>query len=371
MVAFWLLILALVALGFATWPLWRRQTGGRDRRLDVYRQQLAEIDQELASGLLTPEAGAAARLEVERRLLRAADSMAGEVTETGDRTRRAPFVLLSVAAVVAATALYLALGRPDLGGNPHQDPGRERIAAGDSQMSLNQLVDSLIAHLEQNPEAMEGWQHLRRAAPALNRQADWSAALARAVAARPDNFDLRVYYLESLLALGQGQVTPAAELALRQAMAMDPKAPVLRYYQGLALLQGGKAAEAEAVWQDLLAETPPDAEWRGQIARRIAEARQMQGKSPAPSAAAQAILELPPEAQAAQIRAMVEGLAARLEDEPDNGPGFLRLARAYRVMGEAEKAAAAYHRALEIAERQGNAAAVASIQAEMQAGDGS
>lgn len=337
MVTVWLVLLGLAALVFATWPLWRRRAGGRDRRLDVYRQQLAEIDQELASGLLTSEAAAAARIEVERRLLRAADSMERATPATGEGARRWPLLALSAAAIIGAAAFYLVLGRPDLGGSPHQDPGRERIAAGDSELSLNELVDNLLGHLAENPEAMEGWQHLRRAAPALNRQADWAAALARAVAARPDNFELRVYYLESLLAMGQGQVTPAAELALRQAMAMDPKAPVLRYYQGLALMQGGKAAEAEAVWQDLLAEAPPEADWRGQIMRRIAEARQVQGKAPAPNAAAQAIMELPPEEQAAQIRAMVEGLAARLEGEPDNGPGWLRLARAYRVMGEAER----------------------------------
>lgn len=370
MIAIALVVLGAIALSFATWPLWRKGAQGRDRRLDVYRQQLAEIDQELESGLLTPEAAAAARLEVERRLLRAADALENAAPAAADGTRALPFIILSVAAVAGAVALYLALGRPDLGGSPHRDPGLERIAAGEGEVSLHELVDKLIAHLDQNPEAMEGWQHLRRAAPALNREGDWAAALARAVATRPDNFELRVYYLESLIALGRGQITPAAELALRQAMEMDGRAPVLRYYQGLALMQKGKAAEAEEVWQALLADAPPEAEWRDQIIRRISEARQAQGKPPVANAAAEAIMNLPPEEQAAQIRAMVENLAARLEDEPDNGPGWLRLARAYRVMGEGDKALQAYGRALDIAERQGDQAAVNSIRAEMQA-DGS
>jgi cytochrome c-type biogenesis protein CcmH len=41
------------------------------------------------------------------------------------------------------------------------------------------------------------------------------------------------------------------------------------------------------------------------------------------------------------IRGMVDGLAARLQQNPDDAAGWQRLANAYRVLGEDEKAAEA------------------------------
>lgn len=362
----WLVLAGMTALAFvlATWSVWRRPgAADAERRVDVYRRQLQEIGSEEARGVLATSDAAAARLEVERRLLRAAE---GESPE-GSR-KLSPLVLLTIVGLAfgASGAVYLKLGQPTLAGSAHRSPGEALASPEDKDgPSMNVLVDRLLAYLGENPEEMEGWTHLRRAAPALGREADWARGLRQAVDARPENADLKVLYAESLIALGGGQMTPAAALALAEAEALDPSHPALRYYQGLALLHDGKAAEAEAHWRALLADAPPEANWRGQIERRIAEAELRQGKTPELNeTAAGALMAMAPEDQERAIRGMVDGLAARLEADPSDGDGWLRLARAYGVLGEGEKARVAYAQAAKIAEAEGDGALAEAIAAE-------
>lgn len=356
--------MALVALALATLPLWRGPRRGAEAdRLSVYGRQLAEIDGEEARGLLTAEAARAARIEVERRILRLGEATADGMT--ADYGGRGLLAGAAVAAVAGAFGLYLWIGHPGLPDQPARHEGDaplKQAAAG--APTLDALVDKLIAYLDANPEAMEGWSHLRRAAPALGREADLAAALERAVRARPQNMDLRVLYAESLILMGQGQVNPAARLALQEAMAVDPSHPAVRYYTALALLQANKPAEAEDVLQKLLAEAPPEAEWRGQIVEKINEAQAAQGKGGDKADAAAAIAAMPADQQMQQIRAMVDGLAARLESAPDDAEGWLRLARAYRVLNEPEKAAAALARGRAVAEKSGDKALVTGFDAE-------
>jgi cytochrome c-type biogenesis protein CcmH len=60
------------------------------------------------------------------------------------------------------------------------------------------------------------------------------------------------------------------------------------------------------------------------------------------------IEDMTEEDRQAAIRSMVEGLAARLEAEPDDPEGWLRLAQARAVLGEPGAAREAYDRALEV-----------------------
>lgn len=155
-------------------------------------------------------------------------------------------------------------------------------------------------------------------------------------------------------------MSPAARLALTQAAALAPDHPALRYYTGLALMQDNRPAEAEAVWQKLLDDAPQDADWRGQIAEKVAEAQAAQGKN----SAASAIAALPADQQMQQIRTMVEGLAARLESAPDDAAGWLRLGRAWRVLGEPDKAKAALDRGSALAGKAGDKELMAAFATE-------
>ena len=52
-----------------------------------------------------------------------------------------------------------------------------------------------------------------------------------------------------------------------------------------------------------------------------------------------------------QVQAMVDGLARRLEEQPQNLPGWVMLARSYETLERFDAAAQAYHRALQEARR--------------------
>ncbi len=359
-------VLAAVALVAATWPLWRapKKTAGADR-LTVYRRQLAEIEMEAARGLLDEKSAAAAKLEVERRILRVADTDA----EQSDRVPKGLIVGAAVAAVAFAAGLYQIIGAPYLPGVPRDNPGAEIVESESGESAtMSSLVDRLLSYLNDNPEAMEGWGHLRRATTALNRNADMSQALERAVAARPQNMDLRMLYAESLIVMGEGQIGPAARLALDQAAAIDPTYPALRYYQGLTAMQDDNPVEAERIWKALLAEAPADVPWRDQLTARIAQAEQAQGKAPTgvDGDAAAAIAAMSSEDQEAVIRGMVENLAARMEQTPDDLMGWLRLARAYEVLGQPGEAITALDKAAAAAAKAGDVTASKEIAAERQ-----
>src|SRR5271167_527464 len=81
----------------------------------VYRDQLQELDRDLARGLITPADADAARLEIQRRLL-ATD----KVQAPPSRLSRSPVLALIVFVVIAGGAVgsYLWLGAPGLPDEP-------------------------------------------------------------------------------------------------------------------------------------------------------------------------------------------------------------------------------------------------------------
>jgi len=159
---------------------------------------------------------------------------------------------------------------------------------------------------------------------------------------------------ETLVAAAQGRVVREARLAFAAAIEADPGNSRARYYAGLAMAQDERLEDAIAVWQALAADSQPGspllALLRQQITRAAAELgidppliAQPEGAAPrGPSAAdVEAAQEMAPEDRQAFIRSMVEQLATRLEEDPADPDGWLRLTRAYTVLGESDKARAA------------------------------
>ena len=177
-------------------------------------------------------------------------------------------------------------------------------------------------------------------------------AYRRAISLKPDQPQLHAELGEVLVLEAGGTVTPAAEAEFGKS-GNDPRA---RFYGAEADLQRGDNGAAKTALQALLADAPVDAPWRKIVAARLAEIApgepQAGAKTPAgPTgqdiAAAQSIS---PEERQAMIRGMVERLAARLDQNPDDKEGWTRLARAYDVLGETEKARAARARAAAVEE---------------------
>ncbi|WP_138381011.1 c-type cytochrome biogenesis protein CcmI [Luteithermobacter gelatinilyticus] len=358
-----MVLLLVSALIFVVLPLLKKQPCAEDERADlaVYRAQLRELEQDVADGRLAEEAAAAARLEIERRLLRAAEREEGSVKAGQVMPRTA---LLAVVIIFAMSALYLELGRPGMPDFPTASPAQDAPVDDESRKVL-EIIEKVEARLADHPEEKTGWLLLGQLE---NRRGNYGAAaraLQNAWQLEPDNFDLLLMYAEALIAAAEGRVTPASLFALQQADRLRPDQPGTLYYLGLAEYQAGQVDKALTLWTKILEISPPDAPWVDQVKTVMAAARgdgrprkdsSRQGapaQNPAPNMPPlseeqiQAVENMSPEQQQAMIRDMVERLAARLQENPQDGAGWARLGRAYRVLGERAKARAAYEKALE------------------------
>jgi len=365
---------AASAVAILLWPLLRVREAAPDRALyDValYRAQLAEIERDRARGALDEKAHAAALLEVQRRLLAAsagADDAAAPRAEGQGVAGRWVLLLAGLLVPVLALAIYLPAGSPDL---PAMPLAERRAAEARAQNEPETLLAALRARLAQLPpdsaQALEGWLLLGAAERRRNRFAQAAEAFARAHAIRPDP-DIGTDWAEMLIADADGRVPEQARALLRAAQAARASGPGserARFYLGLAAMQAGDPAAALGFWRPLLQEAPAEAPWLALLRQRIAEAEAAlagagaagsarpappaSGPSPEQMAAASA---MPPEQRAAMIGAMVEGLAARLRETPDDAEGWQRLARARLVLreGRAAREAAMRARALRPAE---------------------
>ncbi len=329
--------LMTVAAVFAVlWPLGRRyrsQTGGTEAT--VYRDQLAEIDRDLAGGLIGAAEAESARIEISRRLLAATHAEAGPEARPSKLLRRAVAVVALVGIPVAAAALYLPLGSPQIG----DFPLASRSKAPDGQQPLVNLVAQVEAHLEKNPTDGRGWTVLAPVLSRLGRYDDAVRAWRNAIAYGGDGSERRADLGEALMAAAGGIVTGEAKAEFERALALNAGEAKASYFLGVAAEQDGRNADAAAIWKSMLANAPADAPWRAVVQTALAR---VGGVAPALTDDAMAAARDMKETDRNEmVRGMVDRLAARLKQNGDDVDGWLRLVRAYLVMGEREKASLA------------------------------
>ena len=356
--------LTSLALAMLLVPLLLRQRGATSRdayNLAVYRDQLAEVERDLARGSLAADEAEAARTEIARRIL--ALSPAEAAAGAGSM----PLALATVAILflpVAAWMLYWQLGSPAL---PDQ-PFAERTASGatpagatnPAHVDMTEAVKRLGAHLKEHPEDLTGWLLLARSELGLGGYQEAAEAYAHAAELSGNRTDIMGDWGEAQVLAAGGTVTPAARTAFEAGLRDPENAPRSRYYLAFAQLQAGDVKGALDAWVALAAEAPADAEWLALVHQRIAQAAKALGIDPAtltPAAgagrsavasAAQASAGAAPEERQAMINAMVERLAARLETQPDDVDGWTRLGRSYMVLNQPDKAREAYARAVKL-----------------------
>jgi cytochrome c-type biogenesis protein CcmH len=325
-------------------PRRERETAG----LAIYRAQLGDLARDRERGLLSESEVAALKAELERRMLKIAGKPEPETRPW--RARPSGLIAVVLLLPIAALGLYLALGQPGLRGHPHAEVAAQSPPPNDSQSpEVAKLVAQLEQRMAQHPQDPVGWRLLGHAQGGLGRWSDSAASYAHAVAAGGGDADTLAQWGEALVLAGGGTVSPAAEDVFRRALAADPKEPRARYYQGLLRLQSGDPKGAVALWRELAAQGPADAPWAAFIEERIRLAEQMAEPAGPSEQDVAAAAQLSPEERDAAIRAMVDRLASRLEREPNDLEGWLRLARAYDVLGEAARRRGALERAAALA----------------------
>ncbi|NIA72222.1 c-type cytochrome biogenesis protein CcmI [Pelagibius litoralis] len=368
---FWLLAGTLTALVVAVLltPLLRRPENAAERSAydqAIYRDQLLELQEDRRRGLLKDTEAEAARREIERRLLLSdATATASDTTASpaapGGAVRWLAVGLVVLLLPLAGMAIYLHYGTPGLPGLSFA----ERQDGGGIEAEM--LVAQLERRLAGSPEDAEGWLVLARVYERSGRFGDAAEAYRRIIALGRGGAEAHASLGEVLVAAAQGQIGRDARLAFAAAIEADPANPRARYYAGLAMAQDGRLEEALTVWRSLAADAPADAPWRAVVEQQIANAARSLGQEVPPAAAPEmgggegaargpsgadieAMQALSPEERAAFVRSMVEGLAARLEEQPDDPDGWLRLARSYAVLGNGEAAGEALARAAPLIE---------------------
>lgn len=335
--------MALIAVGFVIVPLLRRpsitETPARaEYDLAVYKDQLREIERDRARGVLDEEQAAAARLEVERRLLAAASARASDGTAPhAARLPRALALVVALILIPAAGLIYLQLGAPWLAEFDGSLANREQ----DAQRQFADMIGQLEQRMKEAPDDRRGWVLLARGYARLGRLAEAEAAQQRAIALSLDDgeaAEIAAGYGQILVEVHQGVVSPDARAAFTQALERNPAQPQARYFVGLAKLQAADNQGALADWQALLADAPPDAPWRAGLEAQV---KQVQAELAAPA---------DPTERQAMIESMVAGLAERLAESRESGGGtaeeWTQLGRSYRVLGRLPEARDAYAEAI-------------------------
>src|SRR5882757_9670425 len=264
---FVLALMTAAAIFAVLWPLGRAarpQNDGNEAVVD--KDQLTEIDRDVAAGLIGASEAGAARVEIGRRLLAAADSQREPPVASNIKLRRSAAVLPLVGVPIVASALYLPLGSPRLG----DFPLAQRTRAPDGTQPLDNLVAQVEQHLEKNPTDGRGWNVLAPVLAGLGRYDDAVRAYRNSITYSGDSAERRADLGEALAAAAGGVVTSEAKAEFERAIGLNADDVKASYFLGVAAEQDGRLAEAATIWRRMLAKAPSTAPWRPLVLAALA-----------------------------------------------------------------------------------------------------
>lgn len=351
-------IVTLALLG----PVARARSAASDapgrHDMEVYRDQLAEVDRDLADGLVDEAQAEVARTEISRRLLAA--SRKSEAAESegakspNHRLQRVAVYAVAIFMPLTAVITYLELGRPDL----PQLPLSARLQAEPENTDIAMLVARAEQHLAENPADGRGWAVLGPIYMRTGRFAESAEAFRKSIALLGPSPARLASLGEALFSASGGIVTEEAVLAFQTARELDPNDPRPQFFLAIGMAQAGKRDEARAAFNAMMATAPEGAPWIAAVESQLAALDAPSGPLAGPIAGGDgmapgnptaadiaAAQDMSPEDRQAMIGSMIERLEARLADNPDNIEGWLRLVRSHMVTGNRDKAQSALDRA--------------------------
>ena len=355
----------LVALMLAYIRRQQRGTGPMQYDEDLQDQidQLmlarATLDEDHQTGQLSDSDFAATCLDIDRRLLGLSQQVAqASASSPKDQTLTRLAVGLAIILPLGAALIYATLGRPDLRDNPLVDRAAEIASRSETitatKKNLAQNLARAQAATVTTPDDIESWLKLAEAAASVNDSATEIRALRMARQLTNDDPSVLSLLAEALSRAADGQVTVPARDLIDTVLATDPDEPRALFLSGLAAFQDGDNQAAVTRWQRLLSISTADAPWLPIVRANIAQAAEAGGIAlpPANGPDADSIAaaaDMTAKDRQAMILSMVESLRDRLDETPDDTEGWLRLARAYDVLGDRAAAFTALARATDSA----------------------
>ena len=355
----------LVALMLAYIRRQQRGTGPMQYDEDLQDQidQLmlarATLDEDHQTGQLSDSDFAATCLDIDSRLLGLSQQVAqASASSPKDQTLTRLAVGLAIILPLGAALIYATLGRPDLRDNPLVDRAAEIASRSETITATKENLAQNLARAQAatvaTPDDIESWLKLAEAAASVNDSATEIRALRMARQLTNDDPSVLSLLAEALSRAADGQVTVPARDLIDTVLATDPDEPRALFLSGLAAFQDGDYQAAVTRWQRLLSISTADAPWLPIVRANIAQAAEAGGIAlpPANGPDADSIAaaaDMTAKDRQAMILSMVESLRDRLDETPDDTEGWLRLARAYDVLGDRAAAFTALARATESA----------------------
>jgi cytochrome c-type biogenesis protein CcmH len=291
MTTFWVVagIFIVGALLFVLPTLWskreRRADVARDAtNVNIYRDQLAELDSDLRSDILTREQYEQSKRELQQRMLQ--DIPAGETAPTASlatsaaimsgRSNIATITLTTLAVPVLAVSLYLWLGntrallpQPPMG---EQAP----MSAEGGHPDFSSVLENLVARLKNQPDDMEGWLMLGRTYAMMQRFNEAKEAYEKVLALAPENPEVLTDYADIVAMTNNGSLIGKPLELIDKALRLDPQNPKALALAGTAEFERRRYKEAAAYWERLLALVPPtETELVESVRSSIAEAKSL------------------------------------------------------------------------------------------------
>jgi cytochrome c-type biogenesis protein CcmH len=335
-------LMTAAAILAVLWPLGRKAVAGRGGNdLAVYQDQLEEIGRDRGAGLIGQAEAEAARVEVSRRLLAAADVEATAAQPTASAAqslwrRRVAAIAALIVLALLPLCFYLVLGSPNVPGQP----AFARVKAVPGDQSIDALVGQVEAHLAKSSNDGNGWEVIAPVYLRLGRFDDAVMARRKALTLNGETATRDADLGEALVAAADGVVTDEAKHVFETAVTRDPHEAKARYFLGLADEQDGNRRGAAARWRAMLEEAPAGAPWVGFVRAALGRVTD----EPVPEAAGPsdadiaATANMSDEQRVEMIRGMVGRLSDRLHAQGGDVEGWLRLVRAYAVLGDRDKA---------------------------------
>lgn len=247
-----------------------------DINAGIYRDQMAELDRDLAAGTLTPEDHAQARAELQRRLLD--DVSATDTPAAAVAGMKRTSLLLVLVLPLAAAGLYTWLGTPAA-----LDPMMTRAP---EQKDVEKMVADLAARMEKDPDP-RGFAVLARSYRAMGRLPEAEAAFVRVGPVLQENATLLAEYADVLATRSMGNFDGKPMEALNQALKLEPENPMVISLAATAAYNRNDFAQAVKYWEQLLRILPPESEDSKWLTEAIAKTReQMAGQASQPQATA-------------------------------------------------------------------------------------
>lgn len=324
MTIFWILAGGLTALAllFVVPPLLTRRAVATgvdqdDLNLTLFREQLAELDRDLAAGNLEQAQYEAARHDLERELLADVDA----AQPSGRRWRdggRWMAIVLAVVIPAGAIGLYLELGEAEIiprlqAAATQQGSGGAGHAGGDLA-SMEALVERLAARMAENPQDLAGWLMLGRSYYAIERPDRALEAFEQAYELAPDDPDTLLALAQGIAAVDDGNLSGRPAELIEKVLAIDPDNLGGRWLSGMLAFQQHDYEAAAALWEGVLPQLDPNGDEAIELRQFIAEARRRTDEAGPAAPNTTAVAGAPAEAEPATAMALPETADAQVAD---------------------------------------------------------